>query len=194
MSRVRIAEFAWSRIEPRNGAYDWDWLDRAIETLAEAGLQVVMCTPTATPPKWLVDAYPDVLAVDATGAPRRFGSRRHYCFSSPTYRRESARITEAVAVRYGGHPAVTAWQTDNEYGCHDTVLSYSPNAVAAFRLRDRCRRLRIHRRYSLSVVRHGSPSPEADTDGVRSRMPQRSHQARSGQIHREPCPSETSAA
>jgi beta-galactosidase len=139
ITRVRIGEFAWSRIEPRQGEFDWGWLDRAIATLADAGLQVVMCTPTATPPKWLVDAYPDILAVDAKGAPRRFGSRRHYCFSSATYRRESARITEAVAARYGGHPAITAWQTDNEYGCHDTVLSYSPNAAEAFRrwLRDR---------------------------------------------------------
>ncbi|MEP7210400.1 MAG: beta-galactosidase [Alphaproteobacteria bacterium] len=139
LARVRIGEFAWSRIEPQPSQFDWGWLDRAIAALADAGLRIVMCTPTATPPKWLIDAHPDILAVDASGSPRRFGSRRHYCFSSETYRRESARITEAVATRYGGHPAVTAWQTDNEYGCHDTVLSYSAGASVAFRrwLKDR---------------------------------------------------------
>ena len=131
---VRIAEFAWSRIEPEPGRFDWAWLDLAVDTLHAAGLKVVMCTPTATPPKWLVDADPEMLAVDANGQTRGFGSRRHYCFSSTTYRAQSARISEAVAVRYGQHPGVAAWQTDNEYGCHLTVLSYSAAARQAFRL------------------------------------------------------------
>lgn len=131
---VRIAEFAWSRIEPEPGVFDWAWLDRAIQTLHSTGLKVVLCTPTATPPKWLVDADPGMLAIDAAGQPRGFGSRRHYCFSSPGYRAQSERITQAIAERYGQHPAVVAWQTDNEYGCHSTVLSYSPAARAGFRL------------------------------------------------------------
>src|SRR5512134_662121 len=83
---VRIAEFAWSAIEPDPGRFDWGWLDRAVETLGGAGLKIVMGTPTATPPKWLVDRFPDVLPVDSRGRPRRFGSRRHYCFSSETFR------------------------------------------------------------------------------------------------------------
>src|SRR5262245_11456003 len=94
---VRIGEFAWSVIEPEPGAFAWGWLDRAVETLGRAGLKIVMGTPTATPPKWLVDRFPDVLPVDSRGRVRRFGSRRHYCFSSETYRAESRRITEAVA-------------------------------------------------------------------------------------------------
>ena len=133
MSVVRIGEFAWSKIEPTAGVFDWRWLDRAIETLHAAGLGIVLCTPTATPPKWLVDAHPDILASDLQGQPRQFGSRRHYCFSSPRYRAESRRITQAVAERYGQHPAVVAWQTDNEYGCHDTVLSTSAAATVRFR-------------------------------------------------------------
>ncbi len=133
LSRVRIGEFAWSRIEPEPGRYDWDWLDRAVEVLHAAGLGIILGTPTATPPKWLVDALPDMLAVDADGRPRRFGSRRHYCFSHTGYRAEAARITRAMAERYGHHPGVTAWQTDNEYGCHDTVISYSEAARAGFR-------------------------------------------------------------
>ncbi|MEL6617625.1 MAG: beta-galactosidase [Pseudomonadota bacterium] len=130
---VRIGEFAWKRMEPFEGQYHWDWLDRAIETLGQAGLRVVLGTPTATPPAWVLDKLPDMLAVDAEGRPRGFGSRRHYCFSHEGYRRECARIVTAMAERYGRNPHVAAWQTDNEYGCHDTVLSYSDAARDAFR-------------------------------------------------------------
>ena len=129
IDRVRIAEFAWSRIEPSPGEYHWDWLDRAIDVLADAGLKVVMCTPTATPPKWLIDRHPDILPVGADGRPRAFGSRRHYDFSSPSYFEASQKICTAVAERYGKHPAVAFWQTDNEFGCHHTVVSYSPAAL-----------------------------------------------------------------
>ncbi|WP_321886961.1 beta-galactosidase [Paraburkholderia bannensis] len=133
IEQVRIAEFAWSRIEPSPGEYDWGWLDRAIDTLGEAGLKVVMCTPTATPPKWLIDRHPEILPVGADGRARTFGSRRHYDFSSPAWYEASQRICEAVAQRYGQHPAVAYWQTDNEYGCHNTVVSYSADAVKRFR-------------------------------------------------------------
>ena len=134
LSTVRIGEFAWSRIEPEPGQFDWGWLDRAIGTLGAAGLGVILGTPTATPPKWLVDQMPELVAIDEHGNPRRFGSRRHYCFSYLPYRAQAVRITRAMAHRYGQHSAVIAWQTDNEYGCHDTVLSYSGAALAAFRL------------------------------------------------------------
>ncbi|NVE93502.1 beta-galactosidase [Altererythrobacter lutimaris] len=133
LSQVRIGEFAWSRIEPESGKVAWDWLDQAVETLHAAGLKVIMGTPTATPPKWLVDHMPDMVALDRNGKARGFGSRRHYCFSHKGYKAEAARITRAVAERYGDHPAITAWQTDNEYGCHDTVQSFSPAARDAFR-------------------------------------------------------------
>ena len=78
---VRIGEFSWSAVEPGPGVFDWAWLDQAVETLGGAGLKIVMGTPTATPPKWLVDAHPDMLAVDKNGKQRGFGSRRHYDFS-----------------------------------------------------------------------------------------------------------------
>ena len=130
---VRIGEFAWSRLEASRGCFTWDWLDRAIQILGAAGLKVVLGTPTATPPKWLMDEFPDIAPVDIQGKPRGFGSRRHYRFSSQDYWRESARIVEAVATRYGEHPALAGWQTDNEYGCHDTVLSWSVADLNAFR-------------------------------------------------------------
>ena len=130
---VRIGEFAWSRMEPAPGKFEWDWLDLAIKILGEAGLQVVLGTPTATPPRWMLDKHPDMLAVDAEGKVRKFGSRRHYCFSHAAYRDESVRIASLMAQRYGKSPYLTAWQIDNEYGCHDTVLSYSDAARSEFR-------------------------------------------------------------
>jgi beta-galactosidase len=133
ISHVRIGEFAWSRLEPDPGQLTFDWMDRAIETLHRHGLRVVLGTPTATPPKWLVDSMPDMVALDREGRPRGFGSRRHYCFSHRGYQKECARIVTALAKRYGKHAALAAWQTDNEYGCHDTVLSYSDAARTAFR-------------------------------------------------------------
>ncbi len=130
---VRIGEFAWSRMEPRPGQFTWEWLDRAIAVLGAAGLNVVLGTPTATPPRWMVEKYPDMLPVDAQGNARKFGSRRHYDFSHLGYRAESRRIADLMGARYGANPHVAAWQIDNEYDCHDTTLSYSAAALAGFR-------------------------------------------------------------
>ncbi len=130
---VRIGEFAWSRLEPEEGRLAFDWLGDAIDILHAAGLRVVLGTPTATPPRWLVNKMPDMLARDREGRVRKFGSRRHYCFSHDGYRQECARIVTALAECFGAHPGVFAWQTDNEYGCHDTVESYSDAALLGFR-------------------------------------------------------------
>ncbi|CAN5217364.1 beta-galactosidase [soil metagenome] len=134
LTYVRIGEFAWSWLEPDPGRYDFEWFDAAIATLTDAGLKVVIGTPTATPPKWLIDRHPDILPVDPrTGHVRGFGSRRHYDFSSEVYLAECQRIVTALAERYGQHPGVAGWQTDNELCCHDTALSASPAARDAFR-------------------------------------------------------------
>jgi beta-galactosidase len=130
---VRIAEFAWARVQPEPSRFDWQWLDTAIETLARAGLGIVLGTPTAAPPRWLLDQSPDVAPVDVHGRRKAFGSRRHCDFSSKSYVDASRGIVTEMARRYGTHPAVIAWQTDNEYGCHDTAVSYSPAALARFR-------------------------------------------------------------
>jgi len=132
LSWVRIGEFAWSRLEPQPGQLEFGWLDRAIDTLGQAGLKVVLGTPTATPPRWMVAKHPDMLAVDKNGHPRGFGSRRHYCFSHDGYLEECRRIVSLLAERYGANPHVAAWQTDNEYGCHDTAVSYSEAARKGF--------------------------------------------------------------
>ncbi len=132
ISMVRVGEFAWSRLEPTAGTYQFDWLQHAIDTLHKAGLKVIIGTPTATPPAWLIKNNPDMLAVDEHRQARGFGSRRHYCFSSEPYRRECERIVTALAKHFGEHPGICAWQTDNEYGCHNTSISYSDAALNAF--------------------------------------------------------------
>lgn len=129
---VRIGEFAWSRIEPQEDAFNWGWLDTAINVLGSAGLDIVLGTPTATPPRWMLTKHPDMLAYDFEGRPRKFGSRRHYCFSHEGYRRECIRIADALAQRYGDNPHIQAWQIDNEYGCHDSTVSYSRAARDGF--------------------------------------------------------------
>lgn len=130
---VRIGEFAWSRLEPTPDNLQLDWMVRAMDVLGNHGLKVIVGTPTATPPRWMVDKHPDMLAVDAQGRKKGFGSRRHYDFSHLGYREESARITQILADALSDHPALGGWQTDNEYGCHGTTYSYSPAALSGFR-------------------------------------------------------------
>jgi len=130
---VRVAEFAWALIEPRQQEWDWGWLDEAIDTLSEAGLLVVMSTPTAAPPAWLVQQHPEILPAGSDGRIRGFGARRHYDTASRVFREHSRRITRAVARRYGQHPSVVGWQLDNEMADHDTGLSYSDASLAGFR-------------------------------------------------------------
>ncbi|MEL6524008.1 MAG: beta-galactosidase, partial [Pseudomonadota bacterium] len=133
LTYVRIGEFSWAELEPEPGLLQFNWMDRIIEILGKNGLKVVMGTPTATPPRWMVHRHPDMLALDENGHPRTFGSRRHYCFSHQGYRDASARIVRILGDRYGQNPHIAAWQIDNEFGCHETTLSYSDAARDAFR-------------------------------------------------------------
>ena len=129
---VRIGEFAWSKIEPKPGEIHLSWLLKVMDILHAHELKVVLGTPTATPPRWVLTKFPDMLQVDAEGRARKFGSRRHYCFSHPGYREECAHIATVIAEAVKRHPALSAWQIDNEYGCHDTTLSYSQAALVGF--------------------------------------------------------------
>ena len=114
---ARVGEFAWSRFEPREGEYDFGWLDEAIDVLSREGIRTIMCTPTATPPAWLIHAHPEIRPIEANGlVAKPFGSRRHYCCNVPVYREYTRRIVVALADHYGDHPDVIGWQIDNELG------------------------------------------------------------------------------
>jgi beta-galactosidase GanA len=114
---VRVGEFAWSRFEPREGQLDFGWMDEAIEILAEEGLKTIMCTPTATPPAWLIQKHPEILPIDAHGlVAKPFGARRHYCCTVPAYQEYTCRIVTAMAAHYADNPHIIGWQIDNELG------------------------------------------------------------------------------
>lgn len=128
---VRLGEFMWSVIEPSYQTFNWTVIDRVLDLMKEEGsMRAIIGTPTATPPKWLIDAEGGdntsslILPWSIENQVRTFGSRRHYKFSSDVYLKHSRRIVEQIARRYGNHPVVAGFQLDNEYGCHSTVRSY----------------------------------------------------------------------
>ena len=125
---VRLAEFAWSMMEPSDGEIDFGWLDRAIEVLTEHGLAVILGTPTASPPPWLMKKYPEICRVGQDGKRLTYGNRREYCPNHPTYLDYSRRITTRMAEHYTNHPAVIGWQIDNEFGDR----CYCPICTEAF--------------------------------------------------------------
>jgi len=112
---VRIGEFAWSAMEPREGHYALDWMDRAVTAAAAHDMVVVLGTPTDAPPAWLTQRYPDTLRVDEDGKRLRHGSRRHFSYTSSRYRRFCRAVVEQMARRFGSNPHVIGWQIGNEY-------------------------------------------------------------------------------
>lgn len=129
---VRLAEFAWAKIEPRENEYDFSWLDKIIEILSNHKIKIILGTPTATPPKWLIDMYPDILQRDEYGHIRGFGSRRHYCYNSLTYVKYVEKIVTVLAEHYKNNNNIIGWQIDNELGCHDTTVCYCDNCKIEF--------------------------------------------------------------
>ncbi len=113
---VRVAEFAWSRMEPQEGHFDLDWLDRAVSLAAKRGILVVLGTPTAAPPAWLTQKYPDTLKTESDGRKATHGARAQASPFSPRYRQFCRRIAGEMAMRFGHNPNVAGWQIDNEYG------------------------------------------------------------------------------
>ena len=112
---ARMAEFAWSTLEPEPGLYCFDWLDKVIEVLALQGISTVLGTPTAAPPAWLVQLHPEILPIDEHGQQVQFGNRCHYCVNSPAYHQEIRRMVSAMARHFGPNPHIIGWQIDNEY-------------------------------------------------------------------------------
>ncbi|MCU0503437.1 MAG: beta-galactosidase [Anaerolineae bacterium] len=112
---ARMGEFAWVFMEPDDGRFDFAWLDHAIETLAHRGVQTLLCTPTASPPKWLMDKHPDIYQVYENGERREWGRRREYCVSSRNYHLYTERVVAALAEHYRDNPHVIGYQLDNEF-------------------------------------------------------------------------------
>jgi len=113
---VRLAEFAWSYLEPRPDHFCFDWLDRALDILQAHSIQAVLGTPTASPPPWVMALYPNAYCVPESGQRQTYGNRREYCPTHPGYRERGRIITRAMAEHYAEHPAVIGWQIDNELG------------------------------------------------------------------------------
>ena len=132
LNTVRMGEFGWSVMEREEGEYDFSLYDEAIEVMAKAGISTILGTPTAAPPAWLCEKYPDIYMTDRQGRKRGFGSRRHYCYNHEGYRKEAARITAAMAAHFKENPHVIAWQLDNELGCEDEVRCYCEDCRKAF--------------------------------------------------------------
>lgn len=129
---IRIGEFAWSFVEPTEGKYDYDFFDRFLKIAEETGMKVIFCTPTATPPAWLTENYPEVLNRTVDGVLLRHGGRRHYNYNSPVYRKFTGRIVEKIAQHYAPHPNIIGWQIDNEVNCELNEF-YSESDDLAFR-------------------------------------------------------------
>jgi beta-galactosidase len=112
---VRMGEFAWIRMEPNDGKFDFAWLDQAVETLARHGIRSLLGTPTASPPKWLLDRHDDIYQIMVDGRRRDFGRRRNYCPNNENYRQHTARIVIALAEHFKNNPNVVGYQIDNEF-------------------------------------------------------------------------------
>ncbi len=125
---VRVAEFAWSRMEPAEGQYDLDWLDRAITAAGKHGIYTVIGTPSAAPPAWLTQKYPETLRIDEEGHRAEHGNRQHFDFANAKYRELARKVAEQMAKRFGHNPYVLGWQIDNEYANE----SYNPDTHEQF--------------------------------------------------------------
>ncbi len=121
MNVARVGEFAWSKLEPKEGTFQLDWLREALDLLHANGIRAVIGTPTATPPYWLMKKHPEIGYQEADGYRHKHGARQHACYNNPIFRQHSRTITEVLAREFGRHPAVMAWQTDNELRCHQKI-------------------------------------------------------------------------
>ncbi|MDQ3780648.1 MAG: beta-galactosidase [Chloroflexota bacterium] len=181
LSVARMAEFAWSTMEPEAGRFDLDWLADAVALLAENGIATVLGTPTAAPPAWLVQQHRDLLAVAIDGRRVQFGNRCHYCVTSPDLHQAARRIATAMAERFGRDPNVIGWQLDNEYNrvchcdrCRDRFQRYLAERFgslaalnAAWATRYWSQTYSAWEQIPLPVVQPGAPPTASHNPGLR---------------------------
>ena len=131
---VHIGEFAWARMEPTEGNYNFGWLDTCVNLAAKYKLKVILCTPSPCPPAWLSRKYPEILAYNVDGRQVDHGARQQGSWSSEKYRDFVEKITDQLGKRYGKNPHVIGWQLDNEPSHYDVHFDYGPAAEARFRV------------------------------------------------------------
>lgn len=129
---VRVGEFAWNKVEPCEGEFDFSFFEEFLSLCDDVKMKVIFGTPTATPPAWLTEKYPEVLNRRRDGVPFYHGARRHYNYNSPKYRELSSRIVKKIAKAYSSHECIVGWQIDNEINCEVNEF-YSKSDSAAFR-------------------------------------------------------------
>lgn len=132
VNTLRVGEFAWGKMEPEEGKFDFGWLKNAVDKLYENGIYTVMCTPTCTPPRWMLDKYEEMRRIMPDVVRSDVSSRCHVCKTSPVAREKNRIIVKEMAKVFGSHPGVIGWQIDNEIfpygdGC------YCPLCKDAFR-------------------------------------------------------------
>jgi beta-galactosidase len=132
ISLATVGVFSWARLEPREGEYDFAWLDELLDLLHANGVHVDLATATASPPPWLARRHPETLPVTEEGVRLAVGSRQQYCPSSPVYREKAGELVRRLVERYADHPALELWHVNNEYGCHVSHC-YCEVSAAAFR-------------------------------------------------------------
>ena len=117
---MSVGIFSWAKLEPREGEYDFAWLDAVIEKLYAAGIHIFLATPSGARPAWMSQKYPEVLRAGRDRVPALHGGRHNHCMTSPVYREKTLKINRLLAERYSQHPAVLGWHISNEYGgeCH----------------------------------------------------------------------------
>ncbi len=130
---VSLAIFSWAKIEPREGEFHFEWLDKIMDMLHAGGIAINLANATAAPPPWMAKRYPDSLPMNREGQTLYPGSRQGYCPHSTAYRNGIATLTTKMAERYGNHPGLVMWHINNEYACH-IAESFTPAAVQAFRV------------------------------------------------------------
>ncbi len=117
---MSVGIFAWAALEPTEGSFDFSWLDRVMDLIAENNGYAVLATPSGARPAWLARTYPQVLRVRPDRQRNLFGRRHNHCPSSPVYREKTRTINAKLAERYQDHPALIVWHISNEYSgeCH----------------------------------------------------------------------------
>ena len=120
VNSATVSIFSWSMLEPEEGVYNFEWLDKLLDKLHENGKDVILATPSGARPAWLAQKYPEVLRVEETGIRNEYGVRHNHCLTSPIYREKVRKINTLLAQRYKDHPAVKMWHISNEYcgECH----------------------------------------------------------------------------